>query len=146
MIDLLVWLAIGLAVRAAVVGVGGYGPDDLAEVSNTRGAVNGMLIAVLITAYEVVLVGARRATLGKLALGLEVSTLTGADVTVVTALRRMAHYLVLSLLVAVLGPNGLVFYLMLVVIAIVSAVFVFSDPKRQAVWDKIAGTTVISVR
>ncbi|MCP5032027.1 MAG: RDD family protein [Actinomycetia bacterium] len=145
-IDLVVWLVIGLIVRSVIIGPGGQSPDELAEISYARGAANAVLNTIFVSAYEMAMVATRRATLGKMVLGLEVATLSGAPVDLSVAVRRVVHYLGLGLLISLTGTVGLFFYLVLVLIAIVGLVFLFIDPKRQTVWDKIAGTTVVSVR
>ncbi len=145
-IDLALWGLIGWIVRWAIIGANSINPDELAEVSYARGALSGLVYTALIGAYEIVMVATRRATLGKIALGLEVATISGAPVDLRIAVRRIAHYMHLGLLITLAGPVGLIFYLVLVLIAIVSLVFLFTDPKRQTVWDRIAGTTVVSVR
>ncbi len=145
-LDLALWSLVGWIVRWAIIGVSGISPDELAEASYARGAVSGVVLTALTGTYEVAMVATRRATFGKMALGLEVATLSGAPVDLRIAVRRMAHYLGLGLLISLTATVGLIFYLVLVLIAIVSVVFLFTDPKRQTVWDKIAGTTVVSVR
>lgn len=144
-IDGILWLIFGLIISAIIVGSSGF--SGAGDAGFVRVALAGIIATLGVAAYEIVMVANRGATLGKMALGLKVVKADGGgDVEMEDAVRRMAHYLALGLLAAITGGIGIIFNLVLLVIGIVSLVFLFTDERRQAVWDRIAKTVVISTK
>ena len=82
----------------------------------------------------------------KLAFGMKVVQAdSGADVEWEHAIKRWALPGALSLIPPVAIVSGLI-TLLQIVIVIVSLVFIFSKPLRQAVWDQFADTVVVKSR
>ena len=105
-----------------------------------------LLILALIAGYEIFMVGTRGATLGKMALGLKVTTEGGSPPDFQVAAMRVAPYVVLGILSAVIPFFGYIAFPIQVIIGIVSLVFLFTDARRQTVWDKLAKTMVVNAR
>ena len=139
-IDWIIWLVVS-AVLAALFGAGMVttGGDDV-NVGASIAA--GLVGAAIVTAYEVVMVSTRGATLGKMALNLKVVEEDGSPATTRDALLRMAIYIA-SAVLGVIPVLGILASIATFVIAIVSLVFLFTDDRKQAVWDKVAHTIVV---
>ena len=139
-IDWIIWIVvsvvIGIVFGASVVATGG---DDV-NVGASIAA--GLVGAAIVTAYEVVMVSTRGATLGKMALNLKVVEEDGSPATTRDALLRMAIYIA-SAVLGVIPVLGILASIATFVIAIVSLVFLFTDDRKQAVWDKVAHTIVV---
>lgn len=140
LIDYIVWF-----VTIFVLGfifVGGVavanGADD---VSFAASFLASFVAIAIITAYETFLVGSRGQTLGKMALGLRVVRADGSAPDMKDGFMRILPYTVLGVLGAVIPilPG-----LISLIIGLVSLVFLFTDPNRQTVWDKIAKTLVVT--
>jgi uncharacterized RDD family membrane protein YckC len=113
-------------------------------VSYATAAASGIISVLAISAYEIAFVGTQGATPGKMLLGLLVTREDGSPPEMRDATMRMAHYLGLGTLSALAGVVGIVFDLALFVVVIVSLVYLFTDSRRQTVWDKIAKTLVVA--
>lgn len=105
------------------------------------------LAPVLICAYEILMVGLRGATLGKLALGLKVMNADGTDVGFPGAVRRMILYAAISAL-GLIGVEAVetIGGFLLLGVFIAGVVMLFTEPRRQTPWDKVANTIVVSTR
>lgn len=147
LIDVVLWIIVGFLIQNVIIGVNLFDADGLADVSYGRAALAGLLNTLIVAGYEIYMVGTRGATLGKIALGLKVVRAgDGGEVDMNDSVRRISPYLVLGILSAITGGLGLIFNLALFIVGIVSLVFLFSDERRQTVWDRIAKTMVISTK
>lgn len=139
-IDGIAWWIIGLVITvpfgATALLTGG------SDISYAAAAAAGILSTLAVAAYEIGFVGTQGATPGKMLLGLKVTREDGSPPDMRDAAMRMAHYIGLGILGAITGFIGFVFNLALLVIVIVSLVFLFTDARRQTVWDRIAKTLV----
>ncbi len=96
----------------------------------------GTLLALLIgAAYEIYLIGTRGATVGKSVMNLKVVNEDYSDVDMETSARRYAINFVR--VVPVIG------FLIIILVFLASVVLLFTDERRQAVWDKIGRTLVV---
>lgn len=142
-IDYIVWFVVSVIIGLIFLGgsiVGGTGTSYVVYFI-------GQIIGLALTAgYEIFLVGTRGATLGKMALGLKVVKEDGSPPDIQVAVMRVIPLLALGVLSALLRPISFVFSLIEFIILIVSLVFLFTDPKRQTVWDKIAKTQVVNAK
>jgi uncharacterized RDD family membrane protein YckC len=141
-IDGIAWFIIG-AVISIPIGVGAVFSGS-GDVSYAATAIAGILSTLAVAAYEIAFVGTQGATPGKMVLGLKVTREDGSPPDMRDAAMRMAHYIGLGVLVAITGPLGFLFQLILFVIVIASLVFLFTDSRRQTVWDRIAKTLVVT--
>lgn len=98
-----------------------------------------LLTLAFVVAYEVGMVAARGGTIGKLALGMRVVDSDGATPPSVSvaAMRWLPN---LTAIVPFVGP--------VIALALVGAsvVWMFTDPGRRSVFDRVANTHVVSVR
>lgn len=141
LIDYIVWIVIS-AIFGLVFGVGvALSSGD--EVSFFAAFLAGLLATLAIVAYETVMVGTRGQTLGKMALGLKVVRVDGSPPDMKDGFMRILPYLVLGVLGALIPFLP---FIINVIIVIVSLIFLFTDPNRQAVWDKVAKTLVVAGR
>jgi uncharacterized RDD family membrane protein YckC len=136
LIDWAGWFLVSVAVTSFVFG----GVDDVGE-AGAGNFLAALLTLAIVVAYEVWFTAVKGGTLGKLALGLRVATAEGRRVPVGfgPAVLRVLP-LLLQLLPGQVGP------LVTLIIAAVSFVFLFTDPRRQTVWDKVARTVVVVAR
>jgi uncharacterized RDD family membrane protein YckC len=130
-IDAVIWTVI---ISVFAVAVGG-GASSMGSTSLGRSWFAGVLATLAIVAYEVLMVSSKGATLGKSAMGMKVVKEDGSPADMNAALMRMVTYLI--------GIVPFVGGLISFVIGLVSLVFLFTDEKRQAIWDKIAKTLVV---
>ncbi len=142
-IDWVLWLAIRAGAAAFVGYVAG---SDSADTWLDR-ALIPTLGVILIAVYELSMVARSGATVGKMALGLEVVNADGSTVDLSTSMLRIFPLLVVGLAEAFLfgltwwvTALGLVAVLAVVVYAFVA---LFTDPTRRTPWDRLAGTLVV---
>lgn len=141
-IDGIVWIVLLLVVAYLVTGTSGIGLR--AEgVSYGAHLVATVIGTALVAAYEVLMVMTRRATLGKVALGLRVARQDGSPPGRNEALLRVVPFAAPQLLGALAGGLGWLFVVLSVLIGVGSVVLLFIDPRRQTVWDKLARTVVV---
>ncbi|WP_420452042.1 RDD family protein [Ilumatobacter sp.] len=140
-IDWILWLIVSI-VFAVVFGAGAIATGDSDDISFAASAAAGLLAGVIVVAYEVLMVSSRQATLGKMALNLKVVNEDGSAPDVTVALKRMSVYIA-SVLLGLIPLLGVLASLAAVVVGVVSLVFLFTDDRNQAVWDKIADTLVV---
>ncbi len=141
-IDGVVWIVLLLVVAYLVTGTSGIGLR--AEgVSYAAHLVATVIGTALVAAYEVLMVTTRQATLGKVALGLRVARQDGTPPGRNEALLRVVPFAAPQLLAALAGGLGWLFVVLSVLIGVGSVVLLFIDPRRQAVWDKLARTVVV---
>jgi uncharacterized RDD family membrane protein YckC len=132
LIDAVIWIFVSFFFAVAVGGgTSTMGTTDLGAQSWFA----GVLSTLVIVAYEVLMVANKGGTLGKLALGLRVVKEDGSPADLNTAVMRILTYVIG--IVPVIG--GLISFL----IGIGSVVLLFTDKRRQTVWDKIAKTIVV---
>ena len=143
-IDYVVWFVIWLVI-GLIFGVAQFS-SNRSGVSYAAALLSGLVGTALVAAYEIFMVGSRGATLGKLALGLKVTREDGSPPDFRDAAMRMAPYIGLGVLASLAGPLWIISSLISLVVAIVSLVFLFTDPKRQAIWDRIAKTMVVTAK
>lgn len=143
-IDGIVWIVLLLVVAYLVTGTSGIGLR--AEgVSYTAHLIATVIGTALVAAYEVLMVLTRQATLGKVALGLKVARQDGSAPGRNEALLRVVPFALPQLLAALAGGLGWLFVVLSVLIGVASVVLLFIDPRRQAVWDKLARTVVVGL-
>jgi len=122
-----------------------FGGLSLASGDSSVSFVSAFLAAVLaagaVTGYETYMVGSRGQTLGKMALGLKVVREDGSAPDMKDGFMRILPFAILGFLAAFIS---LLAWLIMVIVAIVSLVFLFTDPKRQAAWDRVAKTVVVT--
>jgi uncharacterized RDD family membrane protein YckC len=143
-IDLIIWIVIffilgiiflGGSIAAAQAGDG---------VSYLASLLAGLIGAAIFTAYEVLLpMQTGGATLGKLVLKMKVVKEDGEAADMQTLLMRFAPYIGLAVISSFLPFIAPIPFLIMLLILLVSLVFLFTDEKRQAVWDKIGKTIVV---
>jgi len=128
LIDGIIWVII--AAFALLL----FGGDGL-----SGGILGGIVSGALTVAYEVVMVGTRGGTVGKLLLGMKVVNEDGSAADYETGLRRMYLYIAFIFigLVPILGP------LLNIVVAIAGLVLLFTDARHQTPWDKVGKTLVV---
>ncbi len=143
-IDGIVWIVLLLVVAYLVTGTSGIGLR--AEgVSYGAHLIATVIGTALVAAYEVLMVLTRQATLGKVALGLKVARQDGSAPGRNEALLRVVPFALPQLLAALAGGMGWLFVVLSVLIGVGSVVLLFIDPRRQAVWDKLARTVVVGL-
>lgn len=133
LIDVIIWIVVG-AIFAVAIG-GGSSSIGTTEFSG-RSWIAGVVSTLVIAAYEVFMVANKGGTLGKLALGMKVVKEDGSPADMNSALMRIVTY--------VIGIVPVVGGFITFIVGLVSLVFLFSDKRRQAVWDKIAKTIVVN--
>ncbi len=103
------------------------------------GVIASILVGALIVAYEVVMVGTKGGTVGKLLLGMKVVNEDGSPADYETGLRRMYLYIAFIFigLIPILGQ------LLNFVVAIAGLVMLFTDARHQTPWDKVGKTLVV---
>jgi uncharacterized RDD family membrane protein YckC len=144
LIDVLLWIVVSAVIQLVVIGSGGLTASTISDVSYGRAVVAGLITTVVVSGYEVLMLANRGATLGKMAVNTRVIRSDGSAVDVTDAVKRISPYLVLNVLGSVTGTAlGALFSFALFVIGLVSFVFLFTDQRRQTVWDKIADTVVV---
>lgn len=141
-IDYVVWFIVVMVFAFIFIGSVAVGstPDD---VSVAAGFAAGLLATLAIVAYETVLVGTKGQTLGKMALGMKVVKADGSPADMKDGFMRILPYLVLGVLGAVIP---ILPFIINIIIVIVSLIFLFTDANRQAVWDKVAKTLVVTTK
>jgi uncharacterized RDD family membrane protein YckC len=133
-------LIIGVAFLILTVAFGGS--FFLGGISQADALGIQVLGLVLGTAYEAAFLSSRGATPGKMAMSVKVVYEDGRKLDLEGALRRLSPNIVLGIMALVptlLTLSNLVNF----VITIVSLVFLFTDQRRQTVWDRIAKTIVV---
>ena len=142
-IDLLIIGAVEIPVYAAVVGPKIHLTERHGAVTKITGMTPPiglfLLFAVLTALYEIGMVATRGGTIGKLTLGLRVEGIEGSRVDWARSAVRWVPYGGLYL-IPLVGPyvaTGVV---------LVSAILIFTDTRRQALWDKAARTIVVRIR
>jgi uncharacterized RDD family membrane protein YckC len=103
-----------------------------------QGFIGGLATFLVSAGYEVYLLGTRGATVGKSVMSAKVVNEDFTDINMETAARRFAINVV-----SVIPGIGQVIS---VLVFLASIVMIFTDSKRQVVWDKIAKTVVISTK
>ena len=143
-IDGIVWTVLLLVVAYLVTGTSGIGlrADGVSYGAHLLSTVLG---TALVAAYEVVMVTTRHATLGKVAMGLRVARQDGSPVQRNDALLRVVPFAAPQLLAALAGGLGWLFVLVSFAVGLGSLVLLFTDARRQAVWDKLAHTIVVGM-
>jgi uncharacterized RDD family membrane protein YckC len=146
LIDWILWIIVSVILSVALgISLVPSSADDAPSYGKSLAA--ALIGAALIGGYEVFMVAQKGGTLGKLALGLRVTREDGSAPDLKTAALRIAPYLGLTVIGALLGPAiGGLFGLVSLVIGLVSLVFLFTDSLRRTVWDRVAKTLVVATR
>jgi uncharacterized RDD family membrane protein YckC len=143
-IDLLILGAVEIPVYAAVVGPKIHITERHGAVSKITGMTPPLalflLFAVLNAAYEIGMVATKGGTIGKLTLGLRVEGEEGSPrIDWPRSAVRWLPFGGVGLIPVVGRYAG-------TAIVVVSAVLIFTDARRQTLWDKAARTVVVRVR
>lgn len=127
-IDGIIWIVI-ISVIAVIFG-GSFG---------SPGIIASILTGVLVVVYEVVMVGTRGGTVGKLLLGMKVVNEDGSAADYQTGLRRMYLYIAFIFinLIPILGA------LLNFLVSIAGLIMLFTDSRHQTPWDKVGKTLVV---
>ncbi len=133
MLDYLVWLAIAVLV-ALMLGVE-VGGSLRAEVGTGASVLQNLVWFIAVAALEIGLVTTRGASLGKLALDLQVTDQEGQLLSLKQAAIRIA-----PLALVVLGSFG---SWAVLIVAFISLVLMFADANHQTLWDKMAKSVVV---
>jgi uncharacterized RDD family membrane protein YckC len=141
-IDGLIWGVVAI-VLAGIVGVGVVSTGNVGEdTSFGLVVIAGLVSAALVVAYEVLMTTMTGSTLGKKVFGLRIVREDGSAPDVKTMMMRMSTYIAAAVigLIPILGVLASIANLL---IAVVSLIFLFTDSKRQTIWDKIGKTIVV---
>lgn len=149
-IDIVIIIAVQVAISLVAVAVSS---DDLLSTSNSfslttnwlQAFVFGLLALFIDFLYNVVLVARSGGQPGKLMLGLRIVRTDGSDVDLRTASIRWSPILALSVL-GFVPIAGIFASIGRFILLVVNLVLVLSDPRRQSVFDKVAGTYVVGNR
>ena len=139
LIDGVIWFFIGLVFT--LVGGGSALATGGSDGNFFVFAIASLAGVAAVTAYEVFMTTKTGNTLGKKVFNLKIVNVDGSAVDEKTMVMRMITYIAAGVVgvIPILGLIGL----LNVIVVIVSLVFLFTDPMRQAIWDKIAKTKVI---
>jgi hypothetical protein len=146
-LDIVVWALLLTPMGLLLSGGSMLDPDP--DVSYATQVMSNTIGVALVAAYEICLVGARGWTVGKLVLGavilspLRVVRTDGTPATYRDAAVRIAPFVVLQGTAGFLGGAGQALSIVASALAVVSVVLLCTDGRRQAAWDKLAGTMVI---
>ena len=128
-LDGILWVIVNFVLEAIIIGpTGGFSPTGNLDVGYGRALLAGVVVTLVLSAYEILMVASRGATLGKLAVGTRVVKADGSPVDLNDAVRRISPYLVLGMLAAVLAPVGYVFRITQFFIGLVSIVLPVHRP------------------
>ena len=137
-IDGVIWM-----ILSSVVGIPlGVGIGLSGEASIALSLVATLITTALVVAYEVLMINARGATLGKMAMSTRVVKSDGSAADMETALRRSALYIAVSIL-GWIPLIGLLSSLAFLVLAVAGLAMLFTDGRHQTPWDKIGDTIVV---
>lgn len=125
----IVFLAISLPLGAGFAGIGAAAGDETGGVAAFGSCLASILILAVAIGYLVGFWTYKSATPGKMALGLKIITVEGADLTLGKAILRIIGYIVNSIIPFAIGY-----------------IWAGFDSQKQGIHDKIAGTYVIHTR
>ncbi len=132
-IDLILWTVMMSAISA----VSGFGMLGIrAGAALGLSLLSGAIGVAAVISYETLMVSSRGQTIGKAALGIRVVRVDGQPMERADAFKRIALFAVYA--VPFLGM------IVAGVMGVTSMVMIFSDEKKQALWDKLAETIVIA--
>ncbi|MCY4447709.1 MAG: RDD family protein [Chloroflexi bacterium] len=136
---------IDVIILLVIVGIlSGIGVIEF-SVSEEANTTDGLIQAIIVVAYYVVLTVAFGATLGKMAMGMKVVDRDGNKAGVGPVLIREVIARALgSLLTVVVGAG--IGDLVGLTVAIVIVIMILFDERRQGLHDKIGGTFVMKAR
>ena len=136
---------IDVIILLVIVGIlSGIGVIEF-SVSEEANTTDGLIQAIIVVAYYVVLTVAFGATLGKMAMGMKVVGRDGNKAGVGPVLIREVIARALgSLLTVVVGAG--IGDLVGLTVAIVIVIMILFDERRQGLHDKIGGTFVVKAR
>ncbi len=140
LIDYVLWIVVGFIVNIIFIG------GSLFTQSNAsffRSVLAGLVITAIVAAYEIVMVANRGQTVGKMALNLRVVRADRSPVDMRDAVMRIVPYIAIGVIGA-LPIISILATLAAIVVVIVSLVFLFTDPNRQTIWDRVAKTVVVT--
>ncbi len=132
LIDGFIWLFVFIVLAVAFGGgAASMGNNDLGS-----GAWFAGVLGTLVTsAYEVLMVANKGGTVGKLALGLKVVKEDGSPADLQTAIMRIVTNLI--------GIVPFIGSFISAIVGLASIVMIFTDARKQTVWDKVAKTIVV---
>ena len=136
---------IDVIILLVIVGIlSGIGVIEF-SVSEEANTTDGLIQAIIVVAYYVILTVAFGATLGKMAMGMKVVDRDGNKAGVGPVLIREVIARALgSLLTVVVGAG--IGDLVGLTVAIVIVIMILFDERRQGLHDKIGGTFVVKAR
>ncbi len=145
LIDWILWFIVSVVVNA-IFGINSFDLNSLNDAGYGAVVAAGVLTTVAIVAYEALLVANNGQTLGKMALNLKVVKPDRSPVELQGAVMRIGPYALINVLGSIIPFLALIAFPAVLIVGIVSTVFLFTDAQRQAVWDKIASTIVVSTK
>lgn len=154
-LDILIWLVIILIINIPILGAtipeaveaAEENRDPVFDVSSGLVLITGLLTLVAIVAYEVLLNVRGGGTPGKRAISARIVKADGSDLDMRAAVLRISPFIaiqVIGTLLSLGSPNSGLDAMLALVVAVVSLIMLFTNAQRQTVWDKIAGTIVVS--
>ncbi len=131
-IDVIIWIFIFMILAVTLGGgTAAVGNNDLGG----RAWIAGVLGTLITSAYEVFMVANKGGTVGKLVLGLKVVKEDGSPADLQTAIMRIVTNLI--------GIVPIIGSYISALVGLASIVMIFTDDRRQTVWDKVAKTIVV---
>lgn len=140
-VDLVMWSPIVIGFGWVALGsTAARSASDTAKILLSLTAT--LLSTVLVVVYEVVSTVTVGATLGKKIVGTRIVTDSGDDVDVREMVLRMTP-LIATTLLSVVPVLGMLTGPAALLVVFVSFVFLFTDERRQTIWDKTGRTLVV---
>jgi serine/threonine protein kinase/uncharacterized RDD family membrane protein YckC len=134
-VDILIWLSIWIVLLVALIPTDEDGGSEYIHILAL-----GIFTTIAIAAYEIGMVTAFGATIGKLLTSSRIVNEDGSAVGFATAAMRMVLFIVLSVF-----SSALFFpFLIMLVIGGVAMGSIFNDERRQTMWDRHAKTLVVT--
>jgi serine/threonine protein kinase/uncharacterized RDD family membrane protein YckC len=134
-VDMLVWLGMWIVLLMSIVPDSEDGGAEYIHILSL-----GLFTTIAIAAYEIGMVTAFGATFGKLLTGSRVVLEDGSRAGFSAAAMRMVLFIVLSVF------SSAVYFPLLIMLVVggVALGSIFKDRRRQTMWDRHAGTLVVS--
>ncbi len=130
LIDFVIWVIIWMIIAAVV----GGGSANIGTGFSGRGFIAGIVATLAVIGLEFFLTSSKGQSVGKMAMSLKVVKEDGSALDTQAAGMRVA-----PLVLGIFPFISLIMWL----IGLVSLVFLFTDERRQAIWDKLAKTIVV---
>ena len=145
LIDIILLAIVG-GIIGAIFGEGfttSTGATSFGDISTAQ-IVASFVAGLIGIAYELYFTSTRGQTPGKIALNTKIVRTDGTDIDLEVAAKRYSPQIV-GVIAGVIPILGGIVSLVLFLIGVASLVMIFTDDRRQAVWDKIGDTLVIKV-